>query len=53
MSAATLATWQARASALRLRHQAFIDGQFVDAQGGHTFATLNPANGQKLADVAA
>ncbi|MFC7410847.1 aldehyde dehydrogenase [Hydrogenophaga atypica] len=53
MSAATLATWQARASALRLRHQAFIDGQFVDAQCGQTFATLNPANGQKLADVAA
>ncbi|WP_287877787.1 aldehyde dehydrogenase [Acidovorax sp.] len=53
MSAATLATWQARASTLQLRHQAFIDGQFVDAQGGQTFATLNPANGQKLADVAA
>lgn len=53
MSAATLATWQARASALRPHHQAFIDGQFVDAQGGQTFATINPANGQKLADVAA
>lgn len=53
MSAATLATWQARASTLQLRHQAFIDGHFVDAQGGQTFATLNPANGQKLADVAA
>ncbi|HRP19604.1 MAG TPA: aldehyde dehydrogenase [Alicycliphilus sp.] len=53
MSAADLATWQARASALRPRHQAFIDGRFVDAEGGQTFATLNPANGQKLADVAA
>ncbi len=52
MSAADLATWQARASALRPRHQAFIDGRFVDAEGGQTFATLNPANGQKLADVA-
>lgn len=53
MSVADLATWQARANALKLRNQAFIDGHFVDAQSGQTFATINPANGQKLADVAA
>lgn len=53
MSAADLATWQARARALRPHCQAFVDGKFVDADAGQTFPTLNPANGQKLADVAA
>lgn len=53
MNTVNLATWQERASALKLRHQAFINGRFVDAEGGQTFATVNPATGQKLADVAA
>lgn len=53
MSTVNLVTWQERASALKLRHQAFINGRFVDAEGGRTFATVNPATGQKLADVAA
>jgi aldehyde dehydrogenase (NAD+) len=30
----------------------FIDGQFVDAVSGKTFATINPATGKKLCDVA-
>lgn len=29
----------------------FINGEFVNASSGKTFATLNPANGKKLADV--
>jgi aldehyde dehydrogenase (NAD+) len=29
----------------------FINGEFRDAQSGETFATYNPATGQKLADV--
>ena len=53
MNTLDLATWQERARAVKLRHQAFINGRFVDAQGGQTFATINPATGQKLADVAA
>jgi acyl-CoA reductase-like NAD-dependent aldehyde dehydrogenase len=30
----------------------FINNEFVDAADGATFATINPANGEKLADVA-
>src|SRR4029079_6732823 len=29
-----------------------IDGRFRDAQSGKTFATINPATEQKIADVA-
>ena len=38
---------------LRFRTQAFIDGKFVNAQGGKTFTTENPATGQPLAQIAA
>src|SRR5687768_7771346 len=30
----------------------FINGEFVDAKGGQTFATINPATEEKLTDVA-
>ncbi|HWL43709.1 MAG TPA: aldehyde dehydrogenase [Ilumatobacter sp.] len=36
-----------------VRTQAFIDGSLVDAQGGATFDSLSPANGQVIASVAA
>ena len=49
----TKADWAARASALTMRHQAFIDGKFVDAASGETFASINPATDAVLADVAA
>ena len=32
--------------------QACIDGQWVDADSGETFAVTNPANGEHLADIA-
>ena len=32
--------------------QLFINGQFVDARSGETFATINPATEEKIADVA-
>jgi gamma-glutamyl-gamma-aminobutyraldehyde dehydrogenase len=35
----------------RYRTQAFIDGRFVDAESGETFATENPANGEVIAQV--
>jgi gamma-glutamyl-gamma-aminobutyraldehyde dehydrogenase len=35
------------------RTQAFIDGRFVDAASGETFATENPATGEVIARVAA
>lgn len=49
----TLEHWTQRASVLRPRTQAFIDGEFRDACSGRTFASINPATGEKLADVAA
>src|SRR3977135_1535804 len=33
-------------------YQLFIDGQWVDAESGKTFATPNPSTGQTLAEVA-
>ena len=42
MSTADFDTWQARANAVRPLHQAFIDGRFVDAEDGQTFATIKP-----------
>ncbi|MDD7973093.1 aldehyde dehydrogenase [Roseinatronobacter alkalisoli] len=44
--------WKARANALGIRGQAFIDGRFVDAQSGRTFDSVNPATGAVLAQVA-
>lgn len=41
------------ASTLRYPTQAFINGQFVDAASGKTFATENPATGKVLAQIAA
>src|SRR5438552_4288862 len=35
-----------------IRHQRFINGEFVDAQDGSTFVTTNPATEEKIADVA-
>jgi succinate-semialdehyde dehydrogenase/glutarate-semialdehyde dehydrogenase len=34
-----------------LRRQAYVDGQWVDADSGETFAVTNPATGDVLADV--
>ncbi|MEM9605208.1 MAG: aldehyde dehydrogenase [Pseudomonadota bacterium] len=45
--------WTARAASLRVRHQAFIDGQFTDAVSGECFACVNPATGAVLTEVAA
>lgn len=35
-----------------LQTKLFINGEFVDARGGATFETINPATEEKLADVA-
>ncbi len=48
-----LAEWQRRAVALKFPDQAVIDGQPCAAQSGQTFAAMNPATGQLLANVAA
>jgi len=48
----TLADWQALAASLTFETRAFVDDAFVDAAGGETFATVNPATGETLAEVA-
>jgi len=37
---------------LKLRTQAFIDGQFAQSQTGKTFVTENPATGRPVAEIA-
>ncbi len=52
----TLATkeeYQAIADGLTIASTAFIDGGFRAARSGRSFASVNPATGDKLADVAA
>ena len=41
------------AGELDIRTQAWIDGRYVDAASGETFACVNPATGTELAQVAA
>ena len=44
--------WHESAGSLRIESRAFIDGQYVDALSGETRPTMNPANGELLANVA-
>jgi gamma-glutamyl-gamma-aminobutyraldehyde dehydrogenase len=44
--------WTARAAALRPETRMFIDGKFVEAASGAKFQTINPANGEVVAEVA-
>ena len=30
---------------IKMPHQLFINGQFVDAEGGKTYKTINPTDG--------
>lgn len=45
--------WKTLAQNLQPKGQAFIDGRFCDAASGETFASINPATGDVLAQVAA
>ncbi|BAK75358.1 aldehyde dehydrogenase (NAD) family protein [Pseudogulbenkiania sp. NH8B] len=44
--------WQALAARQVFEGRAFIDGAYVAAADGKTFATVNPANKQTLAEIA-
>ncbi|MBT2186029.1 aldehyde dehydrogenase [Sphingobium nicotianae] len=44
--------WHQRASEIRPETRLFIDGQFVAAEGGATFDTVNPTNGTVIAAIA-
>jgi|GEM_PF-8533 len=52
MSDFSFQEWKTEASSLSIRHQAFINGKFVNAASGKTFTSINPATGAVLADVA-
>lgn len=53
MNAQSRDYWHAKAAELRIEGRAFIEGQYVPALSGKTFAALNPATGRVLAQVAA
>jgi len=44
--------WHALAKTVALPDQAIIGGRQVDARSGRRFATINPATGETLADIA-
>jgi acyl-CoA reductase-like NAD-dependent aldehyde dehydrogenase len=44
--------WQERATALRPRTEAFIDGRFVPAASGRTFTDIGPRDGKPIAEIA-
>ena len=52
MSAITLDRAMNIAAAVRPETRAFVDGEYVRAKGGATFATINPATGQSIVEVA-
>jgi acyl-CoA reductase-like NAD-dependent aldehyde dehydrogenase len=52
MSEKSLTDWQTTAAALSIEGRAFINGRCMDALSGETRPTNNPANSQRIADVA-
>ena len=44
--------WQSQADGLEVEGRAFINGQYRNALAGETRTTINPADGQEIADVA-
>ncbi len=44
--------WLARAAALKIEGRAFIDGSYVAAADGATFAKVSPIDGKVFAQVA-
>ena len=48
----TKPAWEARAAALRPEARAFIDGRYVAAASGETFARVSPIDGRVIAEIA-
>jgi len=46
------AAWLARAAALKPEARAFIDGRYVAAASGETFARVSPIDGRVIAEIA-
>jgi gamma-glutamyl-gamma-aminobutyraldehyde dehydrogenase len=55
LSERDFAQWRSSAQHARksIETRLFIDGKFVDSIGGRRFATVNPANGETLAEMSA
>ncbi len=51
MSLLTQAEYESIAKTLDFPNAAFIDGAYRPAQSGKTFATINPATGETLAEI--
>ena len=43
---------QAAVAKLKFRTKAFVDGKFVPSSSGKTYASINPANGEVIAQIA-
>jgi len=52
MTTQNLSYWENKASSLVFKNQAFIDGEFVDAQSSQTYDVINPATNALLSSVA-
>ena len=48
----TKAAWLARAAALKPEGRAFIDGAYIAAASGETFARVSPVDGRAFAEIA-
>ena len=48
----TRSVWEARAAALKPESRAFIDGAYVPAASGETFARVSPIDGRVIAEIA-
>jgi gamma-glutamyl-gamma-aminobutyraldehyde dehydrogenase len=48
----TKAAWLARAAALKPEGRAFVDGRYVAAVSGETFARVSPIDGRVIAEIA-
>ena len=48
----TIEHWQATADSLRPRTDLLIGGEWVGSRSGKRFATINPATGSAIADIA-
>ena len=53
MSELNKAWWESLAQKITLQDKAFIDGEYVNAEGNATYPVTNPANGELLVNMAA
>lgn len=52
MAPDNLNQWQEYVKSLKIEGRAFINGQYTAAQSEKTFACINPANSEQIAQIA-